>query len=129
MKYEYTAEVQLMINKTLACGFKTFINNLNELIIIPKINLYFRLEDVKTQEDFESKILKWCTQKAASNHWNKYWSPKIIKYINYMLGTQFINDEIDLIYCKLGNGINHELTMKFIESNFDLSILESNKEE
>lgn len=32
-------------------------------------------------------------------------------------------NEIELIYNKLGNGINHKLTKKFVESDFNMEVL------
>lgn len=118
-----TMDTALNINKTLALRFKSFVNNNNELIIIPRINLYISLNDVNTNKDFMKKILHWCTWKGASNHWDNKGSPSVIQYINWMLGTSFNKDEIDLIYTALGNGVNEPLTDKFIDSGYDINIL------
>ena len=36
-----------------------FINNSNELILIPKINLYFMLDDVSNMLEFNCKMIEW----------------------------------------------------------------------
>lgn len=122
-------EVEIILKKAFEFKeFKMFINRLNELIVIPKINAYFRLEDVKSELDFKCKILEWLSYYTAENHWNKYWSPKMIKFINYMLDTNFTKEKMQIIYCSLGNAVNHKLTIEFIKNNYDFSILKSNCE-
>ena len=46
--------------------------------------------------------------------------------INNYLNTNFTKEKMELIYTKLGNAINHNLTIKFVESGYDTKILESN---
>ena len=36
----------------------------------------------------------------------------------------FTPEEIEYIYTNLGNGINHELCMKFVKSGYDLKVIE-----
>ena len=124
VEIENEYQVKKMLNK--AFGFKEFemfINNENELIIVPNINAYFRLDDVKNELDFKCKIIEWLSYYTSINYWNRYWSPKMIKFINYMLDTDFNKEEMLLIYCKLGDGINHQLTIKFIKSECNLKVL------
>lgn len=117
-------QVKKMLNKAFGFKeFKMFINNENELIIVPNINAYFRLDDVKNELDFKCKIVEWLSYYTSINHWNRYWSPKMINFINYMLDTDFNKEEMQLIYCKLGNGINHQLTIKFVKSDCNLKVL------
>lgn len=47
----------------------------------------------------------------------------ILNGVNRYLGTRFSQDDMDEIYCRLGNAIKHELTIKFIESGFDFEVL------
>ena len=117
-------QVKKMLNKAFGFKeFKMFINNENELIIVPNINAYFRLDDVKNELDFKCKIIEWLSYYTSINYWNRYWSPKMIKFINYMLDTDFNKEEMQLIYCKLGNAINHQLTIKFVKSDCNLKVL------
>lgn len=44
--------------------------------------------------------------------------------INKLLDTHFTPEEIEYIYTNLGNGINHELCMKFVKSGYDLKVIE-----
>lgn len=121
------AEVQNMINKAICNyeGLKCFINNLDELIISPKLNAYFRLEDVETELDFKCKCLEWLSFHVADNHWFGYNAErkKIERFINYILGTNFSHDDYQYIYGKLGNRVNHKLTVDFVERGYDMNLL------
>ncbi|MDY7603054.1 hypothetical protein [Streptococcus suis] len=48
----------------------------------------------------------------------------IKKTFNYYLGTLFSDEDMALIYQRLGNGINPELTYRFIDSGFDMKVLD-----
>ena len=124
-------EVQNLINRTLHygenSGLKSFINEDNELIVIPKINAYFRLENVYTELDFKCKVLNWLSFYASSNHWSKRWSNEIIDYTNFILHTDFSKEDFDTIYKHLGNAINNDLTIKFIQNDYDMKVLEEDE--
>lgn len=47
--------------------------------------------------------------------------------INMFLNTEFSEIHLELIYRKLGNAMDRPLTLKFIESGYDLSILSQNR--
>lgn len=44
--------------------------------------------------------------------------------INKLLDTKFTPEDMEYIYTNLGNGINHELCMKFVKSGYDLKVIE-----
>lgn len=108
----------------------SFINHNNELILIPKVNLYIRLEDVNTPTELKYKLLEWCSRDCScalrySQNWrNARYHDDVLARVNKCLGTNFTRDEMELIYTKLGNCINHELTMKFVSSGYDMKLLE-----
>ena len=124
-----TTEVKMLVNKCIENPFnlRVFINNDNEIIFSTKVNIYFRLADVETELDFKSKVLEWLSYHTADNHGCFY--PKISKkiedMINYILNTRFSHQDLQRIYGSLGNRINHDLTVKFINSNYDMSLLEA----
>lgn len=122
-----TPEVQEMINKAICNpqGLRVFINNHNEIIIAPKLNAYFRLEDVETELEFKCKCLEWLSFFVADNHWfgEDTLRRKIERFINYMLDTHFNHDDYQYIYEKLGNRVNHNLTVQFVESGYDMNLL------
>lgn len=48
----------------------------------------------------------------------------ILNEVNEFLGTNFTTKEIGEIYTALGNNVDRKLCIKFIESDYDMSILE-----
>ncbi len=103
---------------------KCFINHNYELIIEPKNNIYFMLEDIETELVLKCKVLAWLSRpscKGVSNYWQK----RIRAIVNEFLGTEFTFDEMEKVYTYLGNDCNREKSIKFIESNYDLNILMS----
>ena len=124
---EHTPEVLNMINKSICnpYGLRVFINNLDEIIISPKLNAYFRLEDVKTEHEFKCKCLEWLSFYVADNHWfgHDRERKKIENMINYLLNTNFSHEDYQHIYCRLGNRINHDLTVRFVDSGYDMTLI------
>lgn len=43
--------------------------------------------------------------------------------INKLLDTNFTQEDMEYIYTYLGNGIKHELCMKFVQSGYDLGVI------
>ena len=107
----------------------SFINSCGELIISEKGNVYFTATNCKTKEDIICKLLEWCSRPLAkgepytSNKRNTEWRNSLIYGLNNYLDTHFTSDDMYWIYDKLGNAINHELTLKFINSGYDLSLI------
>lgn len=108
----------------------SFINCNKELILIPKTNLYICLEDVHTIHYLKCELLEWCSRSCVeampyrnANHNRKYQDDTLNK-INKCLNTHFTREQMLLIYIKLGNGINPNLTDEFVRSGYDLKVLE-----
>lgn len=118
-------EIENIVERALKVFPKSFINKSNEIILEPKNNVYFRLEDVNGELDFKCKMFAWVSR-PISKSLNKYWSPRVLKSFNEFMGTHFTKDEMLQIYDRLGNDVNRKLTICFIESNYDLSLLERN---
>lgn len=104
---------------------KSFINRNNEIILQAKNNVYFRLDDVESELDFKCKMFAWVSRPIAKSL-NKYWWPRVLLSFNEYMGTNFTKDDMYKIYDRLGNDINRYLTILFIESNYDLSLLDRN---
>ncbi len=108
---------------------RSYINANMEVILIPKTNTYFSLEGVESRRDIIAKLLMWCSRTIVKGQPFKsekrnYLFKEIIKEdLNYYLGTLFSDEDMALIYQRLGNGINPELTFRFIDSGFDLEVL------
>lgn len=108
-----------------------FINHNLEFIadLHPRVNSYFRLEDCETEEDVAAKILEWLSREACySLHFNSdRRNRQVHKYhlqgINAFCGTAFTEDDIEEIYTYLGNSANHQKTLAFIRSGYNLAVL------
>jgi hypothetical protein len=92
------------------------------LIVEPKNNIYFRLEDVETELELKCKVIAWLSRPSCKGVSEKIQS-KIRAIINEFLGTEFTHDETNEIYTYLGNDCNRDKTIRFIESNYDLKTL------
>lgn len=102
---------------------KIFINERLELIVVPSKNIYFRLSDIENEKDLKMKVLTWLSRSSCKGV-GTYWEKRIRKIINSYLNTSFDKRDFELIYQKLGNGVNPRLCVKFIDSGYDLIVLE-----
>ena len=109
---------------------KGFINTHGEFIAYPRTNLYFNLATCENLLDVKCKVLEWFSRDASKaipfrSHWrNEEYQSTIRNEINDFLGTNFSSEEMLTIYCALGNRINHDLTVKFVNSGYDMAVLE-----
>lgn len=108
----------------------SFINELNELILIPETNLYIQLENCKTKFQLFAKLLEWCSRDSCFSlpymvmKLNKLYWKQNRKALNSFFDQNWSHEEMSLIYETLGCHVNPTLTKQFIESGFDLKILE-----
>lgn len=97
------------------------------------VNEWFRLEDCHNELDLKKKILAWlsraCCKSQYSNTYDKYIHQYFRDRCNSLLGTFFNENDWEEIYCYLGNAINDNLSIKFIESHYDLDVLKKYKKE
>lgn len=115
--------------------YKSIINNSFEFVADPhpRINTYFRLEDVNTLLDAKCKVIAYLSRAAFKTEpfRMKYLNEEIHAYhlngINEFLGTDFSESDMELIYTRLGNDINRPLCKKFIENGYDMSVLTSER--
>ena len=91
---------------------------------------FFMLKNCKTETDIKCKVLEYLSRDSykakpfsRKNH-NEEFHNYILDGINRFLDADFTKEDMDKIYTKLGNGINHEKTLDFIESGYDLKVLE-----
>lgn len=108
----------------------SFVNKNNELILIPETNLYIILSDCHTKLQLFAKVLEWCSRDSCfSLHYmvmkiNKLYWKQNRKALNSFFDQNWSHEDMSLIYETLGCHINPTLTKQFIESGFDLKILE-----
>ena len=115
--------------------FKAFpsgiINHNLEFVADPhiRVNSYFRLEDCETRLDVTAKLLEWLSREAyKSQHFsterrNREVHEYHLNGINTFCGTSFDHEDIKEIYSHLGNRCNHQKTLNFIRSGYDLDVL------
>lgn len=122
--------VDSSIVKRLSAAFpKSFINCSLEFIAHRTANEYFILENCETELDVQCKVLEFFSRGAyktepfATDRKNKEFHEFMLCGINQYLGTNFTEDDIAVIYQRLGNRVNHPLTVEFVNSGFDMSVL------
>ena len=107
----------------------SFINHNNEIILIPKFNVYTFLDDVETDDDFKVKMCEWfsrdccCALRYSQNKRLERYYQENTDAFNFICGTNFTVEQMEYIYTYLGNGIKHELAKQFVKSGFDLSVI------
>lgn len=118
------------VQKALKYLNNSFINHNNEIILIPKFNVYTLLDDVENDEDFMVKLCEYfsrdccCAMRYSQNkRLERYWQENTDAF-NFICGTNFSIEQMNYIYTYLGNGIKHNLAKKFVQSGFDLSVIE-----
>lgn len=119
-----------LITKLMNCFPKSFINQNGEFIAHMRSNTYFSLKDCKTGLDVKCKVLEWLSRPAyktepyrrkdKNDEFHKFMRGGIIEF----LGVHFSERDMELIYSYLGNACNHEKTVQFVESGYNLEILE-----
>lgn len=90
--------------------------------------LCFSLEEIESDLELKRRFISvvsrcYKTQPYRTSKRNIQWQQKHISAFNKALGTKFNADEIAYIYTYLGNGCNKPITIKFIESGYDLNVL------
>ncbi len=122
---------QKVLNDLFAAFPDATLNRSLEFVVDSnrRVNSYFRLEDCKTREDVTAKLLEWLSRDAyKSQHFQVEWrNRQVHKYhldgINQFCGTSFTPEDMELIYTYLGNRVNHEKTLRFIRSGYDMGVL------
>ena len=115
----------------LECFPNSFVNDNGEFIAHLRSNTYFILHNCETPLDIECKVLEWLSRAAHkgmpySQEWrNRKFREFMLNGINDFLDTNFWEHDMEVIYTYLGNACNHQKTIRFIESGYDFSILES----
>lgn len=118
------------ITKLLKCFPVSIITSEIEFAAYPSTNSFFMLKNCKTETDIKCKVLEYLsrdsykTEPFSRKNRNEEFHNYILDGINRFLDADFTKEDMDKIYTKLGNGINHEKTLDFIESGYDLKVLE-----
>lgn len=107
----------------------SFFNERDEFIAHRYSNTYFIFADCENEEDVQCKVLEWLSRPASkgipySQEWrNKKFRKFMLDGINMFLHTRFNSDDMEKIYTYLGNRCNHNKTLEFIRSGYDMGVL------
>ena len=102
---------------------KAYVTMNFELILVPRTNTYINLNHCSTPDEFKAEVIVGVSRFAFKG-FTKPLCREHLDGINKLLDTHFTPEEIEHIYTNLGNGINHELCMKFVKSGYDLKVIE-----
>lgn len=116
---------------------ESFINHNGEFIAsgtgkYASANSYFNLNTCENTDDIRCKVLEFLSRDASysmpfGNRKNKTFHAFMLKGINDFLCTNFSEEDMELIYEELGNRVNHDLTMDFLYSGYDMEVLKRRK--
>ena len=118
-----------VINKLIHSFPGSFINQNNEFIAHRRANEYFMLAGCKNEIDVKCKVLEWFSRGAyktepyRTESKNKEFHEFMLNGINSFLETDFTEEQMEEIYTYLGNACNHNKTIWFIESGYDMAVL------
>ena len=101
---------------------KSFIYKENELIVEKKNNVYFRIDDIESELEFNCKIVEWLSRPAHKGL-PKKWQNYIREGMNRILSTNFNVDDLSTIYTYLGCCSNREETKAFVLSGYDIGTI------
>lgn len=76
-----------------------------------------------TPDEFKAEVIEGVSR-FAFKAFTKPLRKEHLDGINKLLDTKFTPEDMEYIYTNLGNGINHELCMKFVKSGYDLKVIE-----
>ena len=107
-----------------------FISSHGEFIAHQKANVYFNIQICESELDVKCKVLEWFSRPACKSTpfrravENTALHIFFMNGINEYLGTRFSVEDMREIYTCLGNACNHQKTIRFIESGYDMAVLE-----
>lgn len=113
----------------MSCFPGSFINHNGEFIAHRKSNTWFDLFSCPTELDIQCKVIEYLSRAAHKtllyrrHSCNKHFWNGMRCGINRFLGTSFTHEDMDVIYTHLGNGVNHQKTIQFVESGYDMNLL------
>ena len=113
----------------MRCFPQSFINYQGEFIAHRYANEYFILDNCETETDVKLKVIAWFSRGAyktmpySTKKKNDEFHKFMLSGINKFLGTNFTEEDMELIYTYFGNGCNKDKCLEFIESKYDMQIV------
>lgn len=108
---------------------QSFVNCHGEFIAHERANEYFILRTCKDDLDIKCKILEWLSRGTFKTEPYRQWKKNnefhqfMRNGINAFFETGFSEEQMGIIYEKLGNAVDHEKTIRFIESGYNFAVL------
>ena len=124
------AIVNLDLLKGLERAFSYCLLTSEGEVIVHKTGQSFSLCSCETETDVKCKVIEWFSRAAfktepySSDAANRKLHNYMLDGINKYLGTDFSEEDMEVIYTYLGNAIKHNKTIEFIESGYDMSFFE-----
>jgi hypothetical protein len=115
------------LNRLMGLFEKSFINQRNELILEPKKNVYFRLDNINNDLELKCKVLEFVSRYCIKGS-NKYWYRYFTERLNEFLHNDFDKIDLEIIYTRLGNNCNRKLCIEFIESGYDFEVFPNHEQ-
>lgn len=95
---------------------------------LPRTNTYINLNHCSTPDEFKAEVIEGVSR-FAFKAFTKPLCKEHLDGINKLLDTKFTPEDMEYIYTNLGNGIHHELCMKFVQSGYDLGVIDEGLQE
>lgn len=109
------------IGKVLISFEESFLNYNFEVILFKKSNRFFITSNIKNAKELKCKVLEWA---CATSYVYKKEAYLMRIGVNRFLGTNFSKEDIYKIAYHISCGCNRNLTMKFIDSGYNLKIFD-----
>lgn len=133
-------EVAEMVGKLQKCFPDGMLNYNNEFIAHRGANRHYgaaccKIGGCETDETVVAVVLEMLTIDCCKSkpfeqvETNKKFRKYMLQGMNRFLGRAFTEKQYMGIYLCIGNGINHQLTVEFIRSGYDLKILRDSRTE
>jgi hypothetical protein len=120
--YDYR-KIELSLKKISKIFPNAFIKlRTEELILDIKRNIFFRLDNIETNLDFDCKIIAYLSRPSHKGLTKKEHS-YFLKCLNKYFNQNWTFQNMSLIYTYLGNDANRRLCKKFIRNDFNLEII------
>ncbi len=123
-----------MAKKLMNCFPNSFINHQGEFVAHREANEYFILDNCTDELEVKCKVLAWFSRGAYKSmpfgkRKNEIFHKFMLDGINAFLETNFTAEDMNLIYTHLGNDVNRDLTINFINSGYNMAVLKEREQE
>ena len=109
----------------MSCFKNSFINRDNELILVPRTNLFLNLNTIYSDEDLKYRVISACSRNCVSEKsQSAYWARITRVAVNMYLETAFEEGDFRLLYSEFGNRCNEKEARQFIEDGMDITQFE-----